>query len=320
MEIRLTTVLKTLCALLKANTKRYIIPRIWEASQKRLCKSIDGFTATIREIGQSVGLKRWRHRRNAEEFAKSVESLTPSQTYIKNSVLHNAERKATPEIHNENMCAKFADELSSNRLTQDIRLVQMSAPINLQSLSEWQDVYDLSIEGEHEFFANGVLVHNCDPSTLIRCFIDGRKLYIDREAWGIGVEIDNTPALFDTVETARKWPIKADCARPETISYMRRQGFNISPAKKWQGSIEDGIEFLKTFDIIIHPRCQHTIDEFNHYSYKVDKQTGDILPQIVDANNHLCDSLRYALDGLIKGHGTMRINSKAVARAGIRRR
>jgi phage terminase large subunit len=159
-----------------------------------------------------------------------------------------------------------------------------------------------------------------DPSTLIRCFIDGKKLYIDREAWGIGVEIDNTPALFDTVETARKWPIKADCARPETISYMRRQGFNISPAKKWQGSIEDGIEFLKTFDIIIHPRCQHTIDEFNHYSYKVDKQTGDILPQIVDANNHLCDSLRYALDGLIKGHGTMRINSKAVARAGIRRR
>ena len=140
-----------------------------------------------------------------------------------------------------------------------------------------------------------------DPTTLIRCFIDGKKLYIDREAWGIGVEIDNTPALFDTIDTARKWPIKADCARPETISYMRRQGFKVTAAKKWAGSIEDGIEFLKTFEIIIHPRCQHTIDEFNHYSYKVDKQTGDILPQIVDANNHLCDSLRYSMDGLIKG-------------------
>lgn len=140
-----------------------------------------------------------------------------------------------------------------------------------------------------------------DPTTLIRCFIDGKRLYIDREAWGIGVEIDNTPALFDTIDTARKWPIKADCARPETISYMRRQGFKVSAAKKWAGSIEDGIEYLKTYEIIIHPRCKHTIDEFNHYSYKVDKQTGDILPQIVDANNHLCDSLRYSLDGLIKG-------------------
>lgn len=149
--------------------------------------------------------------------------------------------------------------------------------------------------------------HGCDwgfaadPSVLIRCFIDGKTLYIDREAWGVGVEIDNTPALFDTIETARKWPIKADNARPETISYMRRQHFSIKGAKKWAGSIEDGIEFLKSFDIVIHPRCVHTIDEFNHYSYKVDKQTGDVLPVIVDTWNHCIDALRYSLDGMIKG-------------------
>ena len=140
-----------------------------------------------------------------------------------------------------------------------------------------------------------------DPTTLVRCFIDGKRLYIDQEAWGIGVEIDNTPALFNTVDTVRRWPIKADSARPETISYMRRQGFNISAARKWSGSVEDGIEFLKTFEIVIHPRCKHTIDEFNHYSYKVDKQTGDILPQIVDSWNHCIDALRYSCDGLIKG-------------------
>lgn len=301
MGIRLTTALKTLCALLKASTKRYITPRTWAAYPKKLCKNIDGFTATIKKTGQSVGLNLWKRRRDAEESAKSVESLTPSRTYIKNSAPHNAGRKAMPGTRSENMYAKFADELSSNRLTQDIRLAQMSVPINLQSLSEWQDVYDLSIEGEHEFFANGVLVHNCDPTTLIRCFIDGKRLYIDREAWGIGVEIDNTPALFDTIDTARKWPIKADCARPETISYMRRQGFKVSAAKKWSGSIEDGIEFLKTFEIVVHPRCKHTIDELNHYSYKIDKQTGDILPVIVDSWNHCLDALRYSLDGLIKG-------------------
>jgi phage terminase large subunit len=140
-----------------------------------------------------------------------------------------------------------------------------------------------------------------DPSTLIRSFIDGKLLYIDREAWGVGVEIDKTPALFDTIDTARTWPIKADSARPETISYMRRQGFKISAAKKWQGSVEDGIEYLKSYDIIIHPRCKHTIDEFNHYSYKIDRQTGDILPVIVDAWNHCIDALRYSQDGRIHG-------------------
>lgn len=159
-----------------------------------------------------------------------------------------------------------------------------------------------------------------DPTTLIRCFVDNGTLYIDQEAWGVGVEIDQTGALFDSIDTARRWPIKADCARPETISYMRRQGFNISAAKKWQGSIEDGIEYIKTYDIVVHPRCRHTIDEFNRYSYKVDKQTGDVLPIIVDKYNHCLDSLRYALDGLIKGRGSMNINPKAIARVGRRRR
>jgi phage terminase large subunit len=151
-----------------------------------------------------------------------------------------------------------------------------------------------------------------DPTALVRCFIQDRTLYIDKEAWGVGVEIDETPALFDTIETARSWPIKADNARPETISYVKRQGFYISGAKKWAHNAEDGIAFIKSFDIVIHPRCRHTIDEFNHYSYKVDKQTGDILPLIVDAWNHCIDALRYSLDGLIKGRGQMKISNEAL--------
>jgi phage terminase large subunit len=44
-----------------------------------------------------------------------------------------------------------------------------------------------------------------------------------------------------------QWPIRADSARPETISYMQRHGFNSSPRRrKGQGSVEDGIEFLKS--------------------------------------------------------------------------
>ena len=151
-----------------------------------------------------------------------------------------------------------------------------------------------------------------DPSCLVRCFIKDRTIYIDREAWGVGVDLDETPALFDIIETARKWPIKADNARPETISFMRRRGFNISAAKKWQGSIEDGIEFLKSYDIVIHPRCRHTIDEFNHYSYKVDKQTGEVLPIVVDSFNHIIDATRYALADLMRGRGTMQISPAAL--------
>jgi phage terminase large subunit len=140
-----------------------------------------------------------------------------------------------------------------------------------------------------------------DPNTLIRCFMLDGKLYVDYEAYGVGVELDEMPQLYDSVPESRRWIIKADCARPETISYLKnRHGFRIEAAKKWQGSIEDGIAYLKSFDkIVIDPRCRHTADEFRLYSYKVDKITGDILPVVVDKNNHCLDAIRYALDGYI---------------------
>jgi phage terminase large subunit len=137
-----------------------------------------------------------------------------------------------------------------------------------------------------------------DPTVLIRSFIVGRTLYVDDEAYGVGVEIDRTPALFDKVEGARLWPIRADSARPETISYMNRQGFKITPARKGAGSVEEGIEFLKSFDIIVHPRCRHTIDELSLYSYKVDKLTDEVLPVLDDRKNHVIDALRYAVESL----------------------
>lgn len=139
-----------------------------------------------------------------------------------------------------------------------------------------------------------------DPNTLLRQFILNDCLYIEYEVYGIGVELDHMPAFYDKIPESRKWPIKADSARPETISYLKRQGFNISAAKKWQGSVEDGITHLRGFkQIIIHPRCKETAKEARLYSYKTDRITGEVLPIIEDKNNHCWDAVRYGLDGYI---------------------
>lgn len=139
-----------------------------------------------------------------------------------------------------------------------------------------------------------------DPNTLLRQFILNDCLYIEYEAYGVGVELDHMPEFYEGIPEARKWPIKADSARPETISYLKRQGFNISAAKKWQGSVEDGITHLRGFkQIIIHPRCKETAKEARLYSYKTDRITGEVLPVILDANNHCWDAVRYGLDGYI---------------------
>ena len=138
-----------------------------------------------------------------------------------------------------------------------------------------------------------------DPSVLVRCYIEGRNLYIDHEAWQIGCEIDRMPDLFMSVPEAEAWPMVADSSRPETISYLRNHGFpKILPAVKGARSVEEGVEFLKSFDIIVHPRCQHVIDELTLYSFEVDPQTQLVLPKLADKNNHCIDALRYACEGV----------------------
>jgi len=139
-----------------------------------------------------------------------------------------------------------------------------------------------------------------DPQALIRCWIKENTLFIDRENYGIGVELDHIGPFINAVPGAARWPIKADASRPETISHARRRGFNMLAAHKWAGSVEDGIAVLKGFEkIIVHPRCKHTAEEFRLYSYKVDPQTEEILPKIEDKHNHCVDALRYAVERLM---------------------
>ena len=138
-----------------------------------------------------------------------------------------------------------------------------------------------------------------DPTVLVRCHIIGRTLYIDHEAYMVGCEITNTPDLFMQVPEAERWPLVADSSRPETISHMRKHGFpKIMAAVKGKDSVNEGIEWLKSYDIVVHPRCTHTIDELTFYSYKTDPLTSKILPVLQDLNNHVIDALRYACEGV----------------------
>lgn len=164
-------------------------------------------------------------------------------------------------------------------------------------------------EAEYEF--NGAYMgadwgFSQDPTALTKSWIAPHAvwgencLYIEYEAGDIGVDLDDLHELFDKIPAIKKYTIRADCARPETISYMNKQAYKVLAAKKWKGSVEDGVAYLRAFDkIIIHPRCTQTIIEFRLYSYKIDKLTKDISSTIIDAYNHYIDSLRYALQPMI---------------------
>ena len=149
-----------------------------------------------------------------------------------------------------------------------------------------------------------------DPTTAVECYVDNEVLYIRREAGKVGLELDDTGKyIVDRIPSIDKHIIRADCARPESISHVKKRDTTgkrtplpkIIGCVKWSGSVEDGIEHMRSYEqIVIHPSCVETLNEFRKYSYKINKQSGDIMPVIVDDFNHYIDAIRYALGPLIK--------------------
>lgn len=142
-----------------------------------------------------------------------------------------------------------------------------------------------------------------DPTAAVRCWISpDNDLYIDAECGKVGLELDDTPQyLKDGIDGIERYEVIADSARPESISYVKRHGITrIVGAVKGKGSVEDGIDHIKSFrTVYVHPDCVETQNEFRLYSFKVDKQSGQVLRDIVDKFNHYIDALRYALEKVL---------------------
>lgn len=142
-----------------------------------------------------------------------------------------------------------------------------------------------------------------DPTAGIRCWVYERRLYVEYEAGQKRLELDATADyLKERIPGLEDYIIRADSARPESISFLERNGLpRIESVDKWPGSVKDGIQHLRAYkEIIVHPRCQEFLKECRLYSYKVDKATNEVLADPVDAYNHYMDALRYALAPLIQ--------------------
>jgi phage terminase large subunit len=167
-------------------------------------------------------------------------------------------------------------------------------------------VEDFDTPDDVNFYYGADFGFSSDPSTLIRCFVRDNCLYIDHELWGLHIELDHLPKWYDQIPGSRDWWIEADSARPDTISLIRRSGYKIRGVEKTK--VEDGISFLRSFErIVIKPECKYTVDEFRHYSYVVDKLSGNITPKIEDKHNHCIDALRYSLVPIMRRAGSMSV-------------
>jgi phage terminase large subunit len=152
------------------------------------------------------------------------------------------------------------------------------------------------IESTFDNYHNGVdWGFGTDPFAFGRCHLDlkRKKLYICREIYATGLSNDESGDLIKDVVEKEK--VTCDSAEPKSVNDYRKKHIYAVSAKKGPGSIEYGIKFLQSLEIIIHPRCQNAKNEFSKYKYKEDRM-GNVLPIPVDKDNHLIDAIRYSLE------------------------
>lgn len=262
-----------------------------EEAQSLSQRSLDLLRPTIREEGSELWFS-WNPSKNTDP----VDVLLRGESPPPDAIVVQANWRDNPQFP-----AVLLAEMEYDRGRDKDKYLHVWEGQYLQSsearvFKNWRiDEFDVNPEWIMRQGADWGF--SVDPSVLVQLAIVGKTIYIPHEAYKIGCEIDLLPDLFLTVPNAEKWPITADSARPETISYMQKHGFpKMFAALKGARSLEEGIEFLRSFDIVVHPRCIHTIDELTLYSYKRDPLTDKVIPVLEDKDNHVIDAMRYACE------------------------
>lgn len=140
-----------------------------------------------------------------------------------------------------------------------------------------------------------------DPTAFICCLINDKdkELYVFDEIYQRGMlNTDIYNAISEKGYVKER--ITADSAEPKSIDELKLLGLRrIKPALKGKDSINNGIQFIQQYKIIINPKCVNFITEIQNYMWDKDKFDNK-LNKPIDDFNHLMDALRYAMEDLKK--------------------
>lgn len=141
-----------------------------------------------------------------------------------------------------------------------------------------------------------------DATAFTAMYVDRKdyKIYIYFELYGSYMENKKIAnALIDN--GFGNAIIYGDSEDPRTIRELQLLSVTgIRPVKKGAGSVLSGIQKLQDFEIIVHPRCQHTIESLCNYAWEKDRLSGAILPKPEHEFSHIPDSIRYACSDISK--------------------
>lgn len=142
-----------------------------------------------------------------------------------------------------------------------------------------------------------------DPTAFVMCSLnrDKREIYILDEFYIKELTNDLIAEKLKEKGVADEL-IVCDSAEPKSIKELQNYGINAIGAKKGQGSINTGIQFIKQFKLIVDKTCINFQKELQLYKWFEDKD-GNLTNKPIDRYNHLMDALSYAVEKEITGTG-----------------
>lgn len=131
--------------------------------------------------------------------------------------------------------------------------------------------------------------------------VDGRVIYVFDELYKRA--LSNESIYKEIVKMGySKELITADSAEPKSIDRLRELGlYRIRGARKGRDSVNNGIDYIQDFKIIVHPKCVNFLTEISNYTWDTHKDTGALINKPIDEFNHLMDAMRYALESFARG-------------------
>ena len=142
-----------------------------------------------------------------------------------------------------------------------------------------------------------------DPSALFCGLIDqaSKTLWVFDEMYKPGMSNEAIAGEIARMGYVKE-KITADSAEPKSIDRLRELGVKgIRKARKGKDSINNGIDFLQDYHIVVHPCCVNFLTEIGNYQWDTDTKTGRKLNVPVDDFNHLMDAMRYAVEDIARG-------------------
>lgn len=139
-----------------------------------------------------------------------------------------------------------------------------------------------------------------DPSALIASAVDTetKTIYIYSEWFKLRQTNAQTAEYIRSMGWERE-RIVCDSASPLNIDELSQQGIEgVVASVKGKDSVENGIQLMQQYHIVILPKCINIIQEFETYAYDQDR-LGNTLNKPIDSNNHGIDATRYSLADLM---------------------